>query len=44
MSMHGRNQVPAAMSAASGATAQNLGLLLGLLLLTGIPVPEAIFV
>ena len=41
---NGHNRVPAARSAAPGATAQNLGLLLGLLLLTGIPVPEATFV
>lgn len=44
MTMHGHNQVPAARSAAFGASAQNLGLLLGLLLLTGTPAPEAMFV
>lgn len=44
MTMHGRNLVPASRPAAIGASAQNLGLLLGLLLLTGTPAPEAMFV
>jgi len=44
MTKHGHNLVHTARRAAFGAAALNLGLLLGLLLLTGIPVPEATFV
>ncbi len=44
MSMNSRKQVCSAHAAAIGAAAPNLGLILGLLLRTGTPAPEAMFV